>query len=100
MSGEAAAERHEVYYSGRVQGVGFRYTVRWVATRFAVTGFVKNLPDGRVQLVAEGEHAQLEAFVAELAEQMAGYITATTIDRSAASGEFGTPQRGALKLRY
>ena len=54
MSEEAIQQRREVYFSGRVQGVGFRYTVRMVASRFAVTGFVKNLPDGRVQLVAEG----------------------------------------------
>ena len=54
MSGEDAAERRVVHYSGRVQGVGFRYTVRTLATRFAVTGFVRNLADGRVQLVVEG----------------------------------------------
>ena len=50
----SGAEQREVYYSGRVQGVGFRYTVRSLASRMAVTGFVKNLPDGRVHLVVEG----------------------------------------------
>jgi acylphosphatase len=49
-------------YSGRVQGVGFRYTVRSVALGFDVTGTVRNLPDGRVELVAEGEKLELEAF--------------------------------------
>ena len=43
-----------MYFSGHVQGVGFRYTTRSVASRFAVTGYVRNLPDGRVELVAEG----------------------------------------------
>lgn len=51
-----------VLYSGRVQGVGFRYTVKQVAAGCAVTGVVRNLPDGRVELVAEGAREELEAF--------------------------------------
>ncbi len=74
MSGEAAGERREVYYSGRVQGVGFRYTVRWVATRFAVTGFVKNLPDGRVQLVAEARPGELRRFLDAVHAEMGQHI--------------------------
>jgi len=52
----------QVLYSGQVQGVGFRYTVKSVATGFDLTGLVRNLPDGRVELVAEGAKAELEAF--------------------------------------
>jgi acylphosphatase len=52
----------QIYYSGSVQGVGFRYTVKSVATGFEVTGTVRNLPDGRVELVAEGAQEELEAF--------------------------------------
>ena len=52
----------QVYYWGRVQGVGFRYTVKTVATGFDLTGAVRNLPDGRVELVAEGAKGELEAF--------------------------------------
>ena len=55
-------ERLQVFYSGRVQGVGFRYSTRVVACGFEVTGTVRNLSDGRVELVAEGERAELEAF--------------------------------------
>lgn len=51
-----------VLYSGRVQGVGFRYTVKQVAAGYAVSGTVRNLPDGRVELMAEGERDELEAF--------------------------------------
>jgi len=51
-----------ICYSGRVQGVGFRYTARMVALGFEITGTVRNLSDGRVELVAEGERAELEAF--------------------------------------
>jgi acylphosphatase len=59
-------QRRDIHYSGRVQGVGFRYTVRDVANGFAVTGFVRNLDDGRVHLVAEGEVAEIDAFLAEI----------------------------------
>jgi len=54
--------RMQVFYSGRVQGVGFRYTAKSVATGFEVTGTVRNLPDGRVELVAEGAKDELSAF--------------------------------------
>ena len=52
----------QVFYTGKVQGVGFRYTVKTVATGFELAGTVRNLSDGRVELVAEGEPDELEAF--------------------------------------
>ena len=52
----------QIVYSGYVQGVGFRYTVRSVATGFDVTGTVRNLPGGGVELIAEGAREELEAF--------------------------------------
>lgn len=54
--------RIQIFYSGNVQGVGFRYTVKTVAAGFEVSGTVKNLPDGRVELIAEGDKAELTAF--------------------------------------
>jgi acylphosphatase len=51
-----------ILYSGYVQGVGFRYTARATAAGFEVAGTVRNLADGRVELVAEGERAELDAF--------------------------------------
>ena len=51
-----------VLYTGRVQGVGFRYTVKSLTTGFEVTGTVRNLDDGRVQLQAEGAREELDAF--------------------------------------
>ncbi len=54
--------RLHIFYSGRVQGVGFRYTVKSVAAGFMVAGTVRNLPDGRVELLAEGESTELKAF--------------------------------------
>jgi acylphosphatase len=55
-------KRMQIYYSGRVQGVGFRFTVKSVANGFEATGAIRNLPDGRVELVAEGARDELDAF--------------------------------------
>jgi acylphosphatase len=55
-------QRLTVYYSGRVQGVGFRYTVKSLTPGYEVAGTVRNLPDGRVELVVEGLKDELEAF--------------------------------------
>jgi acylphosphatase len=52
----------QIFYSGKVQGVGFRYTVKTVATGFDLAGIVRNLPDGRVEMIAEGAKDELEAF--------------------------------------
>ena len=66
---------HEtVFFSGRVQGVGFRYTVMQVAKEFEVAGYVKNLADGRVQLEAEGRLEEVRDFIVALQERMEGYI--------------------------
>ena len=54
--------RVQILYSGHVQGVGFRYTVKQAAAGFEVTGTVRNLADGRVELIAEGDVAELKAF--------------------------------------
>jgi acylphosphatase len=52
----------QIFYSGRVQGVGFRYTVKTVVSGFEVTGIVRNLADGRVESIAEGRRDELNAF--------------------------------------
>jgi acylphosphatase len=66
---------HEtVYFSGRVQGVGFRFLASQVAREFEVAGIVSNLADGRVLLEAEGRADQVAAFVAAIEERMHGYI--------------------------
>ena len=62
----------QVFYSGRVQGVGFRYATRQLAAGYEVSGWVKNLPDGRVELlVVAMEKAEVEAFLKELQEESA-----------------------------
>ena len=68
-------QRVQIFYSGRVQGVGFRYSVKKLASGFEVTGVVRNLSDGRVELVAEGARAELGAFLAAVREsEVAGFI--------------------------
>lgn len=63
----------KILYSGRVQGVGFRYSVKQTASGFDVAGTVKNLPDGRVELVASASDAEeLDAFLAAIDESSLG----------------------------
>jgi len=78
-----------VLYSGRVQGVGFRYTARTVAAGFEIAGTVRNLPDGRVELVAEAAPAELDAFRAALHDAgLAGFIRDERVDWADAKNEF------------
>lgn len=80
--------RRTIRYRGTVQGVGFRWTVVQTARGFQVTGSVRNLSDGRVELVAEGDPAQLTAFCDAVAERMAGYIRGTEVSEAPATGQF------------
>ncbi len=66
--------RIRTFYSGKVQGVGFRWTVRNISNNFEIDGYVKNLADGRVEMVAEGDEKQVGAFIEAINERMSGYI--------------------------
>ena len=66
--------RLQIFYSGRVQGVGFRYTVKSVAQGFEVTGTVRNLADGRVELIAEGPREELEEFRKAIQDSELGHF--------------------------
>ncbi len=74
MSEEDPLEQRTIHFSGRVQGVGFRYTTERLARGRDVGGFVKNLPDGRVMLLVEGRAAEVERFVAAVESSMRRYI--------------------------
>jgi acylphosphatase len=81
--------RMQVFYSGCVQGVGFRYTAKTVAAGFEVTGVVHNLPDGRVELIAEGAHEELEAFrEAVRGAGLAGLIRDESVNWGDAQNEY------------
>jgi acylphosphatase len=65
----------QVLYSGRVQGVGFRFTTRQIASGYDITGWVKNLPDGRVELQAmASDPAELDAFLTEILDSNLGSL--------------------------
>lgn len=85
---ETQTIRRTVYFSGHVQGVGFRYTTQGIARDFRVTGYVRNLPDGRVELVAEGTSGELAGFLVRIGEVMKRHIRETKAYESPATGEF------------
>jgi len=78
-----------IFYSGNVQGVGFRYTVKTVAAGFEVVGIVRNLIDGRVELVGEGPREELEAFQKAIRETgLDHFIRNEEVKWSEAASEF------------
>jgi len=83
-----AMVRRRAWYGGTVQGGGFRFTTRRVADRRDVTGYVKNLPDGRVEVVAEGPSEEVEAFLADVRRAMSGYIHEAQIVEEPPTGAF------------
>ena len=65
-----AVERARVIFTGFVQGVGFRFTTKMLAGSYAVSGWVRNLPDGTVQLEAQGERDEVDRFVGRIRSEM------------------------------
>ena len=80
--------RRIVHFTGRVQGVGFRYTTCDVAASYRVTGYVRNLADRRVEIVAEGESAEIDRLVAAVPDRMPDYIRNVASHDMPATGEF------------
>ncbi|MCX7661154.1 MAG: acylphosphatase [Candidatus Omnitrophica bacterium] len=81
-------KRIHTFYSGRVQGVGFRYTTEEIALELGVNGWVKNLRDGRVELVAEADEEVLMRFLEEIQKVFSGYIRDTKVEWLPYLGEF------------
>lgn len=82
-------QRRTVYFSGHVQGVGFRAMTAHVARRHTVSGYVRNLRDGRVELVVEGLADNLDAFQREVEHALQSHIQQVDASASPATGEFG-----------
>ncbi len=76
------------YFSGHVQGVGFRYTSKSVAAGFEVSGYVKNLSDGRVELLLEGTGPEIQRCLDALCERMSGHIREQESSSERASGMY------------
>jgi acylphosphatase len=85
---DCCTHRLVCHFSGRVQGVGFRYTVKNIALQYNVGGYVRNLPDGRVELVMEGPDTEMDHLVADVNDRMRDYVQ--NVDRKVlpASNEF------------
>ena len=66
--------QYHCFFGGRVQGVGFRFICRGIALRHRVVGWVRNLPDGQVELCVQGSNSVIGAFLQDLRDQMAGHI--------------------------
>lgn len=81
--------RRRVLFHGRVQGVGFRYTTASIARRHPVVGFVRNLPDGSVELVAEAAPSVLDHFLADIASEFAGNIRQQEVHETDRDEDFG-----------
>lgn len=67
------------FFSGHVQGVGFRYSAAQIAKGYEVTGFVKNLADGRVELEIEGEASECRSMVASIEDELDAYVRKTEL---------------------
>jgi acylphosphatase len=81
-------KRLHIYYSGSVQGVGFRFVAQSAARPLGVTGWVKNLEDGRVEVVCEGEAGALNKFLDRIKNAFGIYIRDVSIDPENATREF------------
>jgi acylphosphatase len=77
-----------VIFKGRVQGVGFRWTVHRIAARYNVTGFVRNLPDGTVEMLAQGDVKDIQGCLDEIADSFSGYIRNTQINNVAPDNKY------------
>ena len=77
-----------LFYSGKVQGIGFRYTVLDIASGLKICGWVRNLNDGRVEVLAESEEDTLNVFLEQVKERFSRYIIDATVEWLPASGEF------------
>jgi acylphosphatase len=83
--------RVHIYYTGRVQGVGFRLYAEEAATPLCLTGWVRNMRDGRVELLAEGPESQLNTLLDQVdTGPMQNFITKQDVSWSDATGEFQT----------
>ncbi len=80
--------RRVCHFSGHVQGVGFRYTTQNLALNYDVGGFVRNLPDGRVELVMEGPDCEMDDLLSGIKRKLNGHIKRLDVDEAPATGEF------------
>ena len=79
-----------ITYSGRVQGVGFRFTVQRIAGRYSVTGYVRNMPNGSVELFVQGDGDDVREMLMDISESFGGYIRDTKTIEAQRNPNFDT----------
>ena len=79
-----------IFFTGTVQGVGFRYTTRHIANRLGITGWVRNMLDGKVEAIAEGDEETVKTFIDSLNERFSGYIKNSDVTWGDSTDEFST----------
>jgi len=77
-----------IIFTGRVQGVGFRFTAHRLAAQHQLTGWVRNLPDGAVEMFAQGPEHDIDACIADIQQSFSGYVTQTNIQQTAPNPRF------------
>lgn len=83
-------ESRIVTFHGNVQGVGFRWTTRNIAASYDITGYVRNLPDGTVEVYAEGEPREVESFLSELRSEMSAHIRKSDTQKGPGHGGYSS----------
>ena len=79
-----------IIFSGSVQGIGFRFTAFNIANQYQLTGFVRNLPDGTVEMLAQGNPDDIANCIRDIQESFTGYITDTNIEDAAPNPQYKT----------
>ncbi len=77
-----------IIFSGRVQGVGFRFTAQRIAGRYGLRGFVRNLPNGTVEMFAQGDATDVAQCLRDIDESFAGYVRDAKIEDASPNARY------------
>lgn len=77
-----------IIFTGRVQGIGFRFTALNIASRYALTGHVRNLTDGTVEMIAQGPPDDIDSCVADIKDSLEDYVTDTKVNEIPLSPQY------------
>ena len=83
-----AVTAKKIIFSGRVQGVGFRYTALRIAGQYEITGYIKNLPNGSVEMFAQGQTREIQNCISHIEEHLGNYIRQKQVTESAYSPRY------------
>ena len=81
-------KKYHIFFSGTVQGVGFRFTTERIARNYQVSGWVRNLSDGRVEMIVEGSEEQIIQLIEDIESHFEGYISEKDVAISDMTDQF------------